>query len=283
MSVKGRDAGTDAAGRDPRRAHHARLHRRQRLSRPEGRPHLRVLDPGRRDLDGGAVGVQELHDPREQHRADGRVGGRHAVGDHLRAAGPCDRRLVDRFSVLDVVPDLRLGRHARRAVHDPAAPRDGDELRPSLSRRRRRRRSARSRRSARAAQAGAESREGLLAVVWGAVASAGLAILAATRIATAEFTQLLLASARKRRERLRHGLFAGADRRGLPRRPVGRHGDAARPSHRLGRRRADLDRRCIPQPPARRSPTTPITSGARRCASSAPARSPSRRSGRCSS
>ena len=33
-----------------------------------------------------------------------------------------------------------------------------------------------------------ESREGLLAVVWGAVASAGLAILAATRIATADYT-----------------------------------------------------------------------------------------------
>jgi len=37
-------------------------------------------------------------------------------------------------------------------------------------------------------QAGKESREGLLAVIWGAVASAGLAILAATRIATAEYT-----------------------------------------------------------------------------------------------
>ncbi|HWA12909.1 MAG TPA: oligopeptide transporter, OPT family [Burkholderiales bacterium] len=37
-------------------------------------------------------------------------------------------------------------------------------------------------------QAGAESREGLLAVVYGAIASTGLAILAATRIATAEFT-----------------------------------------------------------------------------------------------
>ncbi len=41
-------------------------------------------------------------------------------------------------------------------------------------------------------QAGAESREGLLAVVWGAAASAGLAILAATRIATAEFTRFFL-------------------------------------------------------------------------------------------
>src|ERR1700744_6312933 len=38
-------------------------------------------------------------------------------------------------------------------------------------------------------QAGKESREGLLAVVWGAVASAGLAILAATGIATAEYTK----------------------------------------------------------------------------------------------
>src|ERR1700749_4735924 len=37
-----------------------------------------------------------------------------------------------------------------------------------------------------------ESREGLMAVVWGAVASAGLAILAATRIATAEVTKFFL-------------------------------------------------------------------------------------------
>jgi len=37
-------------------------------------------------------------------------------------------------------------------------------------------------------QAGAESREGLLAVVWGAVASAGLAVFTGTRIATAEYT-----------------------------------------------------------------------------------------------
>jgi putative OPT family oligopeptide transporter len=34
-----------------------------------------------------------------------------------------------------------------------------------------------------------ESREGLLAVVWGAIASAGLALLAATRIATGEYTK----------------------------------------------------------------------------------------------
>ncbi|HEY1721327.1 MAG TPA: oligopeptide transporter, OPT family [Magnetospirillaceae bacterium] len=39
-----------------------------------------------------------------------------------------------------------------------------------------------------------ESREGLLAVVWGAVASAGLAILAATRIGTSEVTKFFLVS-----------------------------------------------------------------------------------------
>jgi putative OPT family oligopeptide transporter len=43
-------------------------------------------------------------------------------------------------------------------------------------------------------QAGNESREGLLAVVWGSVASAGLAILAATRIATNEYTKFFYVS-----------------------------------------------------------------------------------------
>ena len=44
-------------------------------------------------------------------------------------------------------------------------------------------------------QATRESREGLLAVVWGAIASAGLALLAATRIATAEFTRFFAVGA----------------------------------------------------------------------------------------
>ncbi len=44
-------------------------------------------------------------------------------------------------------PDLRFGRHLGRAVHDSAAPRDGGEFGPSLSRRRRGRRSSRSRRT----------------------------------------------------------------------------------------------------------------------------------------
>ena len=37
----------------------------------------------------------------------------------------------------------------------------------------------------------------------------------------------------------RHVVFAGAARRGLSRRPLGRRGDAARPAHRLGRGRSD--------------------------------------------
>src|ERR1700689_4085641 len=40
-----------------------------------------------------------------------------------------------------------------------------------------------------------ESREGLLAVVWGAIASAGLALLAATGIGTAEYTKFFRVSA----------------------------------------------------------------------------------------
>ena len=56
-------------------------------------------------------GVQGRDHPGEQHRADGRLGGRHAVLDHLRAARPGHDRLVDRLSLLGVVRDLRVRRH----------------------------------------------------------------------------------------------------------------------------------------------------------------------------
>src|SRR3712207_8970387 len=48
------------------------------------------------DLDGDPQPGEGLVDSREQHRPDGRVGRRHALGHHLRAAGAGDRRLVDR-------------------------------------------------------------------------------------------------------------------------------------------------------------------------------------------
>src|ERR1700742_5206692 len=54
-------------------------------------------------------------------------------------------------------------------------------------------------------QSGAESREGLLAVVYGAIASAGLAILAATGYATTEFTRFF------RLDRFAPGASSGFD------------------------------------------------------------------------
>ena len=64
--------------------------------------------------------LSRLQYPREQHRADGLLGGRRHGLDHLRAAGPGDRGLVDGLSVLDLVSDLRRGRRAGRAVHHSA-------------------------------------------------------------------------------------------------------------------------------------------------------------------
>ncbi len=103
---------------------------------------VRLVDPRRGDLDGDPERGQGLVDPREQHRPDRGVGGRHALGDHLRAAGTRDRRLVDRIPVLAVVSHLRERRRARGAVHDPAPARARHQLRPALPRRRRRGRGA---------------------------------------------------------------------------------------------------------------------------------------------
>ena len=85
-----------------------------------------------------------------------------------------------------------------------------------------------------------EAREGLIAVILGSVASAGLAILTATRIAAAR-SHRLLPSRRHGVERIQHRLVARARRRGPSRRVVGRNGDADRSRDRLGHRRADPD------------------------------------------
>ena len=47
--------------------------------------------------------LQGRDHPGEQHRADGRLGGRHALLDHLRAARPGHDRLVDRLPLLGLV------------------------------------------------------------------------------------------------------------------------------------------------------------------------------------
>ena len=150
-SRAGRAAQRADAARDPaRRGHHARLHRRQRLSRASRRPHLRHLDPGGGDLDGGAEDVRLLDHPREQHRPDGRLGGRHAGGDHLRAARPGDDRLVERLSLLDDGGGDRGRRHIGRDVLGAAAARAGRRHAAPLSGRRGRGRGAEMRRRQRA-------------------------------------------------------------------------------------------------------------------------------------
>ena len=72
-----------------------------------------------------------------------------------------------------------------------------------------------------------EAREGLTAVILGSVASAGLAIVTATRIAAAELTGFFRLGAHGV-DRLQLRVVARAPRRGASRRPVGRHGDARR-------------------------------------------------------
>ena len=83
-----------------------------------------------------------------------------------------------------------------------------------------------------------EAREGLVAVILGSVASAGLAIITATRIAAAEVTGFFRLGD-DGVERVQHRVVARAARRGASRRAVGRHGDAHGPHHRVGDRRAD--------------------------------------------
>ena len=85
-----------------------------------------------------------------------------------------------------------------------------------------------------------EAREGLMAVIYGSVASAGLAIFSSTRIAAGGRVRVLQ-SRRDRRQRLRHRVLARAARRRTSGRPVGRHGDAHRTAHLLGGRGADPD------------------------------------------
>ena len=69
--------------------------------------------------------VPRLDHPREQYRPDHRLGGGHAGGDHLRAAGPGHDRLVERLPLLDDGRGLRDRRHPRRDVLGAAAARAG--------------------------------------------------------------------------------------------------------------------------------------------------------------
>ena len=71
--------------------------------------HHRLVDSGGRDLDGDPARVQHRHDPRKQHRPDGGVIGRNALGHHLRTAGPGHDRLLAGLRLLTTFLICALG------------------------------------------------------------------------------------------------------------------------------------------------------------------------------
>ena len=72
--------------------------------------------------------LQRLDHPGKQYRPDHRLGGGHAVGDHLRPARAGHGRLVDRFSLLAVGRGDRHRRHPGRDVFGAAAARARDRV-----------------------------------------------------------------------------------------------------------------------------------------------------------
>ncbi len=105
----------------------------------------------------------------------------------------------------------------------------------------------------------AKRAKGSTAVIFGSVASAGLAIVTRDAHRRRARSPASSASARIGVERLRHRVVARAPRRGTSRRPVGRHGDAGRAGDRVGRSPCRSSRRCSPPPTAWRSPRTRLT------------------------
>ncbi len=126
----GAPSGADGAAADPRHAARRDLRRLLALPGAQGRAHGQRVDSGRGHLDHAVPAVLEAgrtrrHDSREQHRADGGLGGR---VDRLRPrrddAGDHDSR-------------LRPGDHARRAgrrARRPARHPDDDSAAPRAHR-----------------------------------------------------------------------------------------------------------------------------------------------------
>ena len=83
----------------------------------------------------------------------------------------------------------------------------------------------------------------------GRVASAGLAVFTATRVAAAE-VQAYFGLGTRHRQRVRRRVFARAARRGTPGGPLGRDGHAVRSGHRLGGRACPSSRICSRPPSA---------------------------------
>jgi putative OPT family oligopeptide transporter len=114
-----------------------------------------------------------------------RLGGGDARGDHLRAAGPGDDRLVAGLPLLDHRRRHRDRGHPRRALLGAAAPRADRRLpRSPLSGGAGGRRGAAVGSGSR--EGAQESTKGLAALVWGSVLSAGFAILTQTKLVASE-------------------------------------------------------------------------------------------------
>ena len=117
----------DAARHGAGRTDHGRVHGLQRLPGPESGPDLRLVHPGRGDLDGAAALCARQQHPGKQHGADPGIGRRHAVLGDLHPAWPADGRLLERLSVLADGAAVHLGRHPGGDLHHPAAPRHGGQ------------------------------------------------------------------------------------------------------------------------------------------------------------
>ena len=103
--------------------HH--LRRRDGLPRAARRPDGLGVDPDRGALDRRLQEARQVDDPREQHRADDRLGRRVGRGRRrLHACRRCSSSPAARSTSATCRSSCsRRRRHPRRALHDPAAPR----------------------------------------------------------------------------------------------------------------------------------------------------------------
>ena len=170
---------------------HIGIDRGQCVLRAQGPSHFFHIDPGSGHFDGDPAEFPRCDRSGKQHRADGCLRRGHAVVNHLRAAGSYHDRLVDRFSILDLFRDLRLGRHSGRDVLNSSASCVSDWLGPAVPR---------GRSCAEVLKVGSggdaknasdveHGRAGLLAVLWGSIVAAVFAIIVATQMFAADVAQ----------------------------------------------------------------------------------------------
>ena len=139
------------------RACHA-ARRGEHVPRPVRRHDDRIGDPCGRRIDGGAAHARRQHDPREQHRADRRLGGIiDRLRRHLHGSGAGDPRSLDRLQVHVGARHRRARRHPGRLLLGAAAPLADPGAGPQVSGGRGGRRSAQGRRQSRAGREAARA------------------------------------------------------------------------------------------------------------------------------